>query len=142
MQTVTLRCLGRLGIQSSPEETIAPMTRKLRALFVYLVLSNDEGTSREKLAMLLWPDNELPQARANLRQALSGLRRSLHDESSQLIWATKEKIGIDTGNIDCDVCAFQELAQSKDSAARIRAARQYGGDFLDGFTLANTGFDA
>ena len=51
------------------------MTRKTRALVAYLALRGDSGQSREKLAELFWSNSAEEQARANLRQSLSSLRK-------------------------------------------------------------------
>src|SRR5690242_6963739 len=50
-------------------------TRKTAALFAYLAFHADRVHSRDTLAELFWPDNELDRGRHNLRLALSSLRQ-------------------------------------------------------------------
>jgi len=57
-------------------------TAKERALLAYLAVEFDRPHSRETLAELLWPGRPEGVARTNLRQALSGVRRTLGDREA------------------------------------------------------------
>ena len=57
---------------------VPAFSRKARALVAYLALQSGHSQSREKLAALLWGGNTEPQARMNLRQALSAIRKAMH----------------------------------------------------------------
>jgi len=52
-------------------------TKKERALFSYLAVESKRIHSRETLAEIFWPERPNGYARTNLRQALSGIRRSI-----------------------------------------------------------------
>ncbi|HOU11699.1 MAG TPA: tetratricopeptide repeat protein [Anaerolineae bacterium] len=60
-------------------EAIAFATDKVRALLGYLVVEAQHAHRRDTLAGLLWPDHPQNKARQNLRQALSSLRKALHE---------------------------------------------------------------
>ena len=46
-------------------------------MVAYLALQSGHSQSREKLAALLWGGNSESQARMNLRQALSAIRKAM-----------------------------------------------------------------
>src|SRR5262245_510170 len=52
-------------------------SKKHAALLAYLAVTHPTAHSREKLMTLLWGGHVEPQARQNLRQALSSLRHVL-----------------------------------------------------------------
>jgi diguanylate cyclase (GGDEF)-like protein len=57
-------------------------TAKERALLATLAVESDRIHTREALAELLWPDRPEGVARTNLRQALSGVRRTVGDREA------------------------------------------------------------
>ena len=70
-----LGCVSRGFDLTADEEAVPGISRKARALMAYLALQTGHSQSREKLAGLLWGGNGEPQARMNLRQTLSAIRR-------------------------------------------------------------------
>lgn len=57
-------------------------TAKERALVAYLAVESGRAHPRETLAELLWPGRPEGTARTNLRQALSGVRRTVGDREA------------------------------------------------------------
>lgn len=55
---------------------------KVRALLAYLMLESDRPHSREHLSGLFWADYDENRAGKSLRQALSNLRKSIHENDS------------------------------------------------------------
>jgi DNA-binding SARP family transcriptional activator len=96
------------------------------ALLVYLVLSPNRSASRERLADLLWSDQERTVARNSLRRALSYLKSRIGpwvvdaDESSCRASAL----------VTADVIVFRELVAKADYE---QALALYRGDFLADF---------
>jgi DNA-binding SARP family transcriptional activator len=72
-----LSLLGGFDCRSGTGDVLTFPTSKVRALLAYLATSPDQGHRRDKLADLLWGDETAGEGRANLRKALSRLRRSL-----------------------------------------------------------------
>src|SRR5258708_4871643 len=75
--------LLRLAVLGSPEvlhngSRLTFALRKAQALLLYLAVEGGMHP-RSKLAALLWPDSEPPDARKTLRNAISLLRRLLTD---------------------------------------------------------------
>ncbi len=118
------------------------MTRKTRALVAYLALRGDSGQSREKLAELLWSNSAEEQARANLRQSLSALRKALNSDGAAYLTTDSDQISLAGPNIELDVALFEQLVAEATPEALKRAAELYKGDLLDGFSLKEDPFEA
>ena len=118
------------------------MTRKTRALVAYLALRSDSGQSREKLAELLWSNSAEEQARANLRQSLSSLRKALNSDGDAYLATDSDQISLAGPGIELDVAMFEKLVAEATPEALKRAAELYKGDLLDGFSLKEDPFEA
>jgi DNA-binding SARP family transcriptional activator len=75
----SLRLLGPFALERDGVPLTGFRSDKVRALLAYLASEPNRPWSRSTLADLLWPDRSEPVARANLRNALSNLRRILDD---------------------------------------------------------------
>ncbi len=118
------------------------LTRKARALIAYLALRGARGQSREKLAELLWGNSAEEQARANLRQALSSIRKALNGDGTVYLVTDGDQISLAGPDIDLDVALFERLVAEATPDALKRAATLYKGDLLDGFSLKEGSFEA
>src|SRR5262245_56823700 len=78
--TFQLSMLGRFEL-AGPDGSIDPTSKKLAALLAYLACTAPQAHSRDKLMTLLWGSHFDAQARQNLRQALTRLRRVLGDNA-------------------------------------------------------------
>ena len=122
--------------------------KKSVALLAYLGV-NHKSYTRDTLATLLWPGHNDPQARGNLRRLLSELRKQLGQE---LLPVDGERVGpLRADTISVDTREFERLiGQSKahkheqEGVCRscmdrlVKAVQLYRGDFLIGFTLAES----
>jgi adenylate cyclase len=100
------------------------------------------GQSREKLADLFWGNSAEEQARANLRQALSSIRKALDGNGAAYLVTDGDQISLAGGDIDLDVASFESLAAEATGDSLKRAAVLYKGDLLDGFSLKEDSFEA
>src|SRR5262245_53574331 len=73
-------------------QPVAIATKKARALLGYLALREGREVARGVLTGLLWGDRSEGQARASLRQTLSGLKSALGEAATSSILASKEAI--------------------------------------------------
>ncbi|GMV05967.1 MAG: hypothetical protein AMXMBFR53_22440 [Gemmatimonadota bacterium] len=107
------------------------------ALLAYLALASPRGyRRRDALFALLWPDQDTEHARASLRQALHGLRRSLGDDA---LLTRADEVALAAPLFSCDVWAFETAVARKDDDT---AAGLYTGDLLAGFFLEDAqGFE-
>jgi TolB-like protein len=77
---------------------LAIKSRKAKGLLAYLALSPGRSRSREELMALLWSDRGEAQARASLRQALTGLRKDLGEDAAALI-VTNDAVALDPDKV-------------------------------------------
>jgi DNA-binding SARP family transcriptional activator len=119
-------------------------------MLAFLALEAEQPHRREKIAGLLWPDWPESSARANLRRALANLRRVIRDHEAipPFLHISRQTLQFNTASDAwVDVLAFTDLAQarglSQDAVRRLEEAVQlYRGDFLEGFSVADSpGFE-
>ena len=108
----------------------------------YLALRRDRGQSREKLAELLWSNCAEKQARANLRNALSSIRKALNGDDAGYLVTEGDQVALAGPDIELDVTLFERLVSEATPDALTRAATLYKGDLLDGFSLREDSFEA
>lgn len=121
--------------------------RKEQGLLAYLAVEADQPHSRDSLLGLFWPDMPAPDARNNLRVALSRLKQHLGD--SNVLKSTRHTISFTFGNgVWLDVIEFQTLVKKTEEHQHTtladcqacqklldQAVNLYRGEFLAGFFL-------
>ncbi|GAB4575744.1 MAG: hypothetical protein Kow0077_28750 [Anaerolineae bacterium] len=139
--TLTIEALGglRFTLDSVPVEGF--QSRSEQALLVYLV-STAMPQSRAILAELLWPERDSAQSMANLRRALSNLRKLLPD----VLHITRQTVSFAPEcEVVFDVARFeQRLAgyeQDADVEALSAALGLYHDGFLKSFTIDSADFE-
>lgn len=142
MPHLSLCVLGPFQAELDGAPLTALKSNKVRALLAYLAVEHERPHPRETLAGLLWP--ELPEsvALANLRDALSNLRRHLQDgqAASPLIAITAGSLQFNAeGDCWVDVLAFANLTrQTPETEALEQSLALVQGDFLEGFYLRDS----
>jgi DNA-binding SARP family transcriptional activator len=116
-------------------------TRKSEALLAYLAMPPGQMHPREKLAVLLWGDSGEEQARQSLRQTLFTLRKPLNVHAEIIQSGDGERIGLDRARVRVDVERFLELAARGTPEALAEASELYHGEFLEGLSIAEVGFE-
>ncbi len=126
-------------------------SKRIEALLAYLAVEQATAHRRETLVGLLFPDMPDAQARTNLRQTLTRLRRAIQDAKAQppflIITRESTQFNIDSRS-SVDVIAFTQLLRGcKTHAGRrdnncadcmicvAEALTLYRGDFMAGFLL-------
>ena len=134
MKTILL--LGGAGIHG-PEGTITGRGPRARmALLGVLATSRGRIASRERLAALLWPDNDTDRARHLLREAVYRLREQLGEAA---LVSAGDEIRVDEGAVGCDVWQFERAVSQGNW---LEADRFYRGPFLDGLVIGGSaGFE-
>lgn len=97
-----LKIFGRFRIEDDLGHEIPIKSKKARALLAYLALPTGKPRSREELMALLWSDRGDEQARASLRQALSGLRHDLGDDKANALCVSSDTISLDAEHVIVD----------------------------------------
>jgi len=119
----------------------AALTRKARAMVAYLALQSGRSQSREKLATLLWGANGELQARTNLRQAMSVVRKAMPSSNGGRFVTEGDSVVLNLDDVDFDVARFEALAAGSSPEQLERAIGLYRGDLLDGFSLREEPFE-
>ena len=140
MHDLELSLLGGLEVTSDAVAG-APLARKARGLLAYLALHPRQAQSREKLAALFWSGIPEAQARMNLRQALSGLRKALSSADGVHLLTAGDHISLDLNGLAIDVERFEALVEQSTTDSLEQALALYRGDLLDGFSLKEEAFE-
>ena len=111
---------------------------KPQALLAYLAAGIDRVHPRGRLTGLLWADHPEANARTNLRQALSAIRRVL---PPAVLETEGDGLRLSSSSVWVDIVEFERLRRDADVARRLAAVALYDGDLLDGFRGKAAGFD-
>lgn len=130
-----LLLLGKPSLTYGSQPLTAELvSAKGQALLIYLAVTGQRH-SRSALAGLLWGDMPEESARANLRLALSKLRKFIPDylEATRLEIVFKPQHAY-----RLDVAEFEKLLKTDHSGGLdVHAVALYRGDFLEDFILPN-----
>ena len=109
LEMLRLQIYGRFRAENGLGDELRVRSKKARALLAYLALPPGKARSREELTALLWSDRGDEQARASLRQALSGLRRDLGDEAAKAFLIADEAISLDSEKVAVETAPPGEM---------------------------------
>ena len=130
------------GFDYAGPAAVAPgFSRKARAILAYLALQSGQTQSREKLAALLWGGAGEPQARMNLRQALTTIRKAMSSPDGGWFVTKGDTVTLNLDDIDLDVARFEVSAAGSTPEQLEQAIRVYRGELLDGFGLNEEAFE-
>ena len=154
MTRLLINLLGPFQVTLDEETSRGLDYDKVRALLAYLAVEAGRPHRREALAGLLWPDQPESTARTSLRTALSKLRQATGDRSAEpsFFEISRETIQFNReADYQLDAAEFLALLTESDrhphrrldtcmacAGRRERAAALYRGDFLAGFSLADS----
>ncbi len=133
MHTLYLNILGPFQCRDAGGANIDLPTRRAEAIIAYLAVKAGREQSRDMLATLLWEDKTNDQARANLRQTLSRLRRALPEAAAACLIVEPTRISLCPEAARIDVVAFETLAVAGTPETLEQAAEIYRGLLLEGF---------
>lgn len=122
--SIDICVLGRFVLRGPSE--IALTNRKLIGLLAYLACTASVPQPRHKLMALLWGSHFDTQARQNLRQALSGLRRIIGD----MLVTSGDTVSLRPGAVSCDVADFELLVREGSPESLDAAVGLYRGQLL------------
>src|SRR5512133_2754145 len=132
VQELRVRVLGATELAVDGRPLVGLASAKATALLVYLAVTGTTQ-SRSTLAGMLWSDLPEATARANLRLALTKLRRAL---PAQLL-VTRQTVALDAAQrVWVDAVEVERLAAGKPEGEELlAAARLCRGEFLAGFEV-------
>ena len=151
MARLSLSLFGPFRVTSDGEPVTGYDSDKVRALLAYLAVEGERAHRRESLAGLLWPEWPEQSARKSLSNGLSNLRKVIGDRTATppYLLISRETIQFNRDSdhwLDAAVFAsVVEGNQASGSPGSIEWAHQleeavglYRGDFLEGFSLADS----
>ncbi len=136
-----LTVLGGFELSAPTAASPTLATRKNQALLVHLAIAAGQPRLRGQLAALLWGRSAEEQARASLRQALSGLRKVLEKPDHPVLHTEGEAVWLDPMALAVDALRFEALLEQATPEALEQAVALYRGDFLAGFVLNEEAFE-
>jgi DNA-binding SARP family transcriptional activator len=141
MARLVLTLLGGFEARLDGGPLLTLPTRKAQALVAYLSLPPGRAHPRDKLAALLWGDQDDTAARNSLRQTLFALRRALAPANPPCLVVEGDTLALNPAVVEVDVAAFEREVADGAPAALERAAALYHGDLLAGLTVAEVPFE-
>jgi DNA-binding SARP family transcriptional activator len=136
-----LKLLGGFEARVHAGAVLVLPTKKTQALLAYLALPLGQSHPREKLATLLWGDMQDAQARGNLRNALSRIKKALPKAARASLRFDGASVSLDPSVVDVDVARFERLLADGSTDALGQIAALYRGDLLAGLVLAERPFE-
>jgi adenylate cyclase len=94
-----LTLFGGFSAAGADGAEIPLKSRKAKALLAYLALPPGKSRSREEIMALLWSDRGEAQARASLRQVLTGLRKAPGEDAMAALNITDEAVSLDPDKV-------------------------------------------
>lgn len=123
--------LGRFEL-SGPDGTISVTSKKMAALLAFLACTAPRSHARDRLMTLLWGSHFDAQARQNLRQTLTRLRRVLGDDA---LISSGEAVSLRSGVVASDVARFEALLGDGSRGGLRKAVGLYGGRLLGDMSI-------
>ncbi len=133
--SIEVRLLGSPAVLAGGESLSVP-SRKATALLAYLAMRPDEPISRDHLAGLLWGESANEQARANLRQALTQLRRVFRGCGLDPIKTEGDTVILISEGLSIDAHRLAHADSISDSGCL-----HCGNEFLEGFSVTEPEFE-
>lgn len=140
-KVVSVRLFGAVKVQAPGQLEQVWRSQKAATVLGYLASKSGSTVTRAELVERFWPDSELKQARASLRQLLYELRGMLEPPGYEraVIQSDNNHIWIVPGTVTTDVELFDlELERSKNAKTEPEkvlylesAVGQFGGPFLE-----------
>ncbi len=131
--TIRLRCFGPFAAEVNGQPLPVLHSKKERLLLAYLTVCYGREVERGEVAMALWPDSLEDQARFNLRQTLSGLRKALGSAAVRLESPARNTLCLNLFGDEADVIAYDIAARRTDEASLERVAGLRSDPFLKGW---------
>jgi DNA-binding SARP family transcriptional activator len=146
---IRITLFGKFSVHMGDEVLLDHAPHKAQELLAYLTLHRGKAHPRDTLAELLWGDQDTPNSRKYLRQALwqlhSGLVAVGRARAAHLLHAESDwlELALDD-RVDVDVVRFEEAfasvnggrgdsLQPEHARSLAETARLYRGDLLEGW---------
>ncbi len=139
MAELKINLLGGLQVTRANLPITSFISNKVPALLVYLAVTR-RAHSRDKLSSLLWGEMSDADAKNNLRQALTNLRK-IANEYLNITRDSIEFTGdcfLNSSKFEFDIKTASSLDPQPASVILTESLALYRGDFLEGFYVRDT----
>lgn len=136
-----LALLGGFRAETDAGAPVMLPSRKSQALLAYLAIPPGQAHPREKVAGLLWGEVPDAQARGNLRQALSRIRKILPEAVQPSLLLGGPTVSLDPSIVDVDVARLERLVADGRPAGLQQISDVYQGNLLAGLALGEPSFE-
>ncbi|MET3926568.1 DNA-binding SARP family transcriptional activator [Devosia sp. 2618] len=138
---VSILTFGDCHVLSSGR-LISPPFSFMRILAYVLLEGRGKPVMRRRIGDLIWSDNGSEQANADIRQAVSRIRRFQEDHHFQILSADNHMVWLNLDqNIYFDLAEFLDLVANPGPKAWVRMCEIYVGDLLASSRTAGEGFE-
>ena len=131
--SLQIRCFGPFRAEINGLLLPSLHSKKERLLLAYMTLRYDREVERNEVAGALWPDSLEEQARFNLRQTLSSLRKALGPAAVRLESPSKQALRLHISAEEADIVACDLAARRMDDASLETLASLYSSPLLEGW---------
>ena len=128
-----IRCFGPFSAEVNQQPLALQHSKKEKLLLAYLTLRYGREALRGEIAAALWPDSQDEQARFNLRQTLSGLRKALGPAAIRLEAPSRHTLCLRVSAEEADLVAFDLAARRSDSASLETLTALHSAPLLEGW---------
>ena len=130
---IRLRCFGPFAAEVNGQPLPVLHSKKERLLLAYLAVRYGREVERGEIAMALWPDSLEEQARFNLRQTLSSLRKALGPAAVRLESPSRHTLCLNVFGDEADVIAYDMAARRADETSLEIMAGLHNSPLLEGW---------
>ena len=123
---------------TGPDGVVDLPSKKLAGLLAYLACTAPQPQPRDRLMTLFWGSHFDAQAKQNLRQALSRLRKALGPDALE---SDGEVVWLNTAAVRCDVSRFEALIREGSREALSAATDLYRGRLIDDVAVSEEGWN-
>src|SRR5689334_13592160 len=123
---LTIELFGGLRVRNDAGNVIEFPPQQTGLLLASLALAMPRKLTREEVICLLWPDDNIDEARQRLRQCLYTLRRQLESlplDAKGILVASRSYIFLNPAQVQTDTetfeTALQAAKQTQDAMERI-----------------------
>jgi DNA-binding SARP family transcriptional activator len=139
--SVVLELLGGFRALGPDGTVLSFRSTKDEALLACIALSTGATLTRDALTGLLWSTRAEEQARASLRQALWGIKKTLGPDADDILLVDRRTIALRDGAFVTDAARFEQLTGHGEVQSLRAATELYAGDLLDGVTVRDPAWE-
>lgn len=131
---IAIECFGGLSIkQDGIGVTVPWRTKKAEEILAFIALKKGDFVSKEKVAAMLWWEQDLEKSKSNFYLAFHYLQKNLREVGIEPpVESIKNKIRLKTEDVALDILEFEQEINRGDISSLQKAKNLYKGTLFDG----------